>query len=552
MVKKKGKSKRVSLKQKYKVERRVKEHKKKEKKLANRKAGAEAKKRQLDPLSKGKKKAKVPEARIPNSWPFKEELVQQLAVSKRKQEARLLAEKEAKREARLAARAAARGEAAGPASLASLVQSAAERVFDDSDDEGAAAADGDARDAAHRQAGEQSRRAYLATLRKVIEQSDVLLEVLDARDPEGCRARVLENAVSGRADKKVVLVLNKVDLVPRDAAVAWLKRLRREFPTVAIKANTQSGQQKHLGQSSAGRGDAANASESALKGSSAVGTASLLKLLKNYCRPQGQGAAGVKTSITVGIVGLPNVGKSSLVNSLTRQRTAGVSSTAGFTTAMQTVQLDKHLQLLDCPGVVLEEDERHRGDALAGEASAALRNAVDPKTLEDPVGVVNALLARCDADALSERYGIVGGKNVGAAKGQGVTGDVGTRFLVQLAHKKGHVKKGGVPDLPRAARFVVEDWNAGRIPFFTMPPADEELGDDEQALMDSEVSLLPGYGDSFDVAAMTADDVQVLKNTHSGAGFVAITSSAVPADSDDDMESGDESQDDGDSDEMSE
>lgn len=65
-------------------------------------------------------------------------------------------------------------------------------------------------------------------------------QVLDARDPLGCRSARVEQAVlesGGR--KKLVLVLNKIDLVPREVVEAWLKHLRNEFPTVAFKASTQ-------------------------------------------------------------------------------------------------------------------------------------------------------------------------------------------------------------------------------------------------------------------------------------------------------------------------
>ena len=134
----------------------------------------------------------------------------------------------------------------------------------------------------------------------MVEESDVILEVLDARDPIGCRARAVEQAILAKGDKKIVLVLNKIDLVPREVVAAWLKHLRHEFPTVAFRCNTQS-QKSNL---SRGKGDF-DTYES-LSGGTCLGGDNLLELLKNYCRSQ-----NLKKSITVGIIGYPNTGKSS-------------------------------------------------------------------------------------------------------------------------------------------------------------------------------------------------------------------------------------------------
>ncbi len=66
----------------------------------------------------------------------------------------------------------------------------------------------------------QSRKAYVKELRKVVETADVLLQVLDARDPEGCRSKELEQEILGKG-KKLLIVLNKIDLVPSENARCW-------------------------------------------------------------------------------------------------------------------------------------------------------------------------------------------------------------------------------------------------------------------------------------------------------------------------------------------
>ncbi|NWI18308.1 GNL3L protein, partial [Crypturellus soui] len=116
-----------------------------------------------------------------------------------------------------------------------------------------------------------------------------------------------------------------------------------EFPTVAFKACTQQ-QSRNLKQS---RGAAVTAPEEVLAGSGCVGADVLLRVLANYSRSQ-----DVKTALTVGVVGFPNVGKSSLINSLKRSRACRVGAEPGVTKCLQAVQLDRRLRLLDCPGVV--------------------------------------------------------------------------------------------------------------------------------------------------------------------------------------------------------
>lgn len=310
---------------------------------------------------------------------------------------------------------------------------------------------------------DSSRRAYMKELRKVVDRADVVLEILDARDPMGCRTLDMEEAIGNRSGKKIVLVLNKIDLVPPHVLQPWLTYLRTFYPTVAFKASTQN-QSNHL---SANYGRADKATADTLSGSKAVGSDALMQLLKNYCRNN-----HIKTAITVGVIGYPNVGKSSVINSLKRSKAASVSSTAGHTKVMQEIHIDSKIKLLDCPGIVFDHTDSN---------ALLLRNCINTETMDDPVGAVQVILSRCEPAQLVQLYNLDP-----TSKFQDVI-----EFLVLVATTKGKLGKGGIPDRHAAARIILQDWNRGKIPFFT-PPPDQKLN-----ILDSQI--VSSYGDEFDL-----------------------------------------------------
>ncbi|WIA12353.1 hypothetical protein OEZ85_012403 [Tetradesmus obliquus] len=437
---KKSKSKRLTLKQKYKQIKKVKEHHRKQR-------------RELKKSGRKPKDLKTVGPEIPSQWPFKEDLLKEMAW---KRQQVLLADK-AKREERKRNReernaAAMDDEQEDLQQLAALQASAAHKATDFEarkkaklTSEGTKAGDAD-----------NSRRAFYKEFRRVVEASDVVIQVLDARDPAGCRCPDVERYVrSLDASKRIILLLNKMDLVPREVGEAWLKHYRQELPAVAFKASTQQ-QQEGLGKAKAVKGGkgkkgssaaaAAGSEQSyAAAGSACLGADTLLQLLKNYAR----NAMGGKGSITVGVVGLPNVGKSSLINSLKRARVAQVGSTPGVTKGVQEIHLDKHIRLLDSPGIVFTSGE--------GAAAAALRNAIKVERLADPLTPVGEILKRVPSKQLMAVY------KIGAFAGV-------DQFLQLIAAARGKLKKGGIVDVEAAARIVLQDWNEGRIPYYTLPP----------------------------------------------------------------------------------
>ncbi|XP_013684546.1 guanine nucleotide-binding protein-like NSN1 [Brassica napus] len=407
---KKSKSKRVTLKQKHKVIRKVKEHHKKKEKDAKKLGHNRRPRAEKDPG-------------IPNDWPFKEQELKALEARR----ARALEEIEQKK--------AARKERAKKRKLG-LVDDEDTKIEEGYGEE--KSGDDSARVVNVR---DNSERAFYKELVKVIELSDVILEVLDARDPLGTRCTDMERMVmQAGPNKHLVLLLNKIDLVPREAAEKWLKYLREEFPAVAFKCSTQE-QRSNLGWKSSKASKPSNI----LQTSDCLGADTLIKLLKNYSRSH-----ELKKSITVGIIGLPNVGKSSLINSLKRAHVVNVGATPGLTRSLQEVHLDKNVKLLDCPGVVMLKSS-------ANDASIALRNCKRIEKLEDPVSPVKEILKLCTPQMLVTLYKIPSFEAV-------------DDFLYKVATVRGKLKKGGLVDTEAAARIVLHDWNEGKIPFYTMPP----------------------------------------------------------------------------------
>jgi nuclear GTP-binding protein len=303
-------------------------------------------------------------------------------------------------------------------------------------------------------AGEITRRQFYRHLKAMLDKADILLEILDARDPLSCRAPAVEAlALAMEPPKRIVLVLNKIDLVPPEVVQAWLAYLRKDFPTIAFKASTQ----QQRGNLSAPGGAAVNQATEhgeVLTGSGAAGTDTLLQLIKNYSRSH-----DLKTAVTVGVVGYPNVGKSSVINSLKRSKAVSVSSTPGHTRSLQEVSLDSKVSLIDCPGIIFDDEAPADSAEEGADAGAGLllRNCIRVEDIEDPETAVDAILKRCNPEKLMALYSIPSYASTG-------------EFLTHMAAKRGKLGKGGVPDKANAARSVLQDWNSGRIPFFVLPP----------------------------------------------------------------------------------
>ena len=221
------------------------------------------------------------------------------------------------------------------------------------------------------------------------------------------------------------------------------------------------------------------------------------------------------TRIIKTIQGYPNVGKSSILNSLKRFRAVGVSPRPGFTTSLQEVVLDKNIRLIDSPGVVFDDDASRDG------ANAMLRNGVDADSVSDPLPAISELLGRCTIESLMMTYSVPAFP----------TGPEGVlTFLAMVARSKGRVLKGGIPDKMMAARLVIRDWNQGKIPYFSTPPTTEvEMGDTSAGSTDAKI--VSKFSEEFDVSKiMAAHDKELMEGLEDvdEMDFVQMTSSSRP------------------------
>ncbi|PSN59351.1 NGP1NT-domain-containing protein [Corynespora cassiicola Philippines] len=266
-------------------------------------------------------------------------------------------------------------------------------------------------------------------LYKVIDSSDVILHVLDARDPLGTRCRSVEKYLREEAPHKhLVFILNKVDLVPSKVAAAWVRHLSKEFPTLAFHASINN----------------------------SFGKGSLIALLRQFSSLHSD-----RKQISVGLVGYPNTGKSSIINTLRKKRVCTVAPIAGETKVWQYVTLMKRIYMIDCPGIV----PPNQGDS---DEALLLRGSVRVENVDYPAQYVEAVLARVQPKHLQRTYEV---KDYTDA----------TTFLELLCRKQGRLLKGGEPDLDGCAKIVINDWIRGKIPWFTPPPYKEGESTEEAA-----------------------------------------------------------------------
>ncbi|KAI1363960.1 P-loop containing nucleoside triphosphate hydrolase protein [Xylaria arbuscula] len=305
---------------------------------------------------------------------------------------------------------------------------------------------------------ESSRKAHDKVFKQVVDQADVVLYVLDARDPESTRSKEVERMVMAAASggKRLMFVLNKIDLIPPNVLKDWLAYLRRYFPTLPLRASK-----------SAPNSQTFNHRDLTVQSTSAT----LFKSLKSFAATK-----QLKRAIAVGVIGYPNVGKSSVINALLAglggrgKAACPAGAEAGVTTSIRAVKIDSKLTLLDSPGIVFpsaSDSDNTKRTAVEEHAHLILLNAIPPKQIDDPIPAVSLLLKKLSSSPeLSQKLLDV----YDLPPLMSTDGDSTTDFLVQVARKRGRLGRGGIPNLPAAAMTVVTDWRDGRIQGWAEPP----------------------------------------------------------------------------------
>lgn len=169
----------------------------------------------------------------------------------------------------------------------------------------------------------------------------------------------------------------------------------------------------------------------------------------------------------MGLIGYPNVGKSSVINTLKSSKVCRVAPIPGETKVWQYITLTRRIYLIDCPGIVpSSSNDSH--------TSIVLKGVVRVEALPQPSEHIAALLERVKPIYISRTYGVP----LHPPKDDGEpTIWEAEKLLETLAKMKGRLLKGGEPDLEGVSKMVLNDWVRGKLPFFVPPPEREDGGE---------------------------------------------------------------------------
>lgn len=258
-------------------------------------------------------------------------------------------------------------------------------------------------------------------LKEKLNLVDVVIEVLDARIPISSSYNDIKKLLG---DKPRLLLLNKSDLVDREELKRWVKILAEETSCPVLSVDTKSF--KCVPQ--------------------------IEKIVQKLSEPRIQAimAKGLlRRPARVVVVGLPNVGKSSIINKLTKSSKTKVGAKAGVTRQQQWVRINPNIDLLDTPGIIpMKQDDQMKAKKLAFVNSVS-ENAYSVEL------VAKELL---DLVSQNEKYAQIFKNYYG----------VENLTVEDIAIKRNWLRNSAEPDTERCAGYVMKDFRDGKIGKFIL------------------------------------------------------------------------------------
>lgn len=284
---------------------------------------------------------------------------------------------------------------------------------------------------------------HMKKTRELIQENlkmvDLVIEVIDARIPVSSRNPIIDDLVKS---KKRIIALNKSDLSDSAANEAWAEELRKDG-SIVLQMNCMSGQ----------------------------GVSQLFKTLSRLQDEKNKDQIR-KKPLRMMIVGVPNVGKSSLINRMTGKKSAKTGDKPGVTRGKQWLALENGMQLLDTPGILwpkFEDPEVGLNLAFCGSIKDEI---LDMATLA--LELIKVLAADYP-DLLIERY-----------KLDGISDD-GLENMEAIALKRGFILPGKRIDYERCAKTVLDEFRGGKIGRITLEKVhSEQAADDKQAVTEDD------------------------------------------------------------------
>ena len=273
----------------------------------------------------------------------------------------------------------------------------------------------------------KTRRQIEADLKLV----DTVCEIVDARIPVSSRNPDID-AICG--SKPRILVLNRMDLADPAATKKWADYFRgKGMAVLATDCKSRKG-----------IGDFTPAARKACAE----------KLERDAKR-------GMNRPLRVMVVGIPNVGKSTLINQISGRKGAKAENRPGVTRGKQWVTVDSGLQLLDTPGILWPKFEDPEVGMMLAYTGAVKENVID---LEELACHLMTLLHKYYPQTLLERY-----------KVEAPEGTPGWELLELAGRKRGYLVSGGEVNLERMARVLLDEFRSGKLGKFTLEMPEEQL-----------------------------------------------------------------------------